>query len=707
MQAIKAFFERYLGSKGSSYERSLFNRTMFLITAALIFALISTIFQGTSIVLLCLLLVFFVALTLVCNRFSLYRVGSLILCITGGLIGLPFIFFATGGIHSGMLAYLLLGVVAISILLTGLRYYVILGLYLSICAACYIISFFLPEMVTSIGSDYAVFVDTVTSFIAAALVITFVIKFQFRQLNEAKEHAESERRLALKASQAKSEFLANMSHEIRTPMNAIIGMTNIGLAATALERKDHSLEQVQIASAHLLEIINDILDFSKMEANKLELSPVTFSLRTLISHIALIIQVRTDERRQNFEIEIADNVPDNLYGDDMRLSQVITNILSNAIKFTPEEGRISLRVFLGTDGDMGVGVGVGVGGVGGGGLDAAGSGAAGSGAESRAMGAGAGGSVGVGGAALGATGLDARGAGGVDAPYTLVFAISDTGIGISEEQMAGLFSAFEQADSSTSRRFGGTGLGLTISKRIVELMDGSIGVKSTLGEGSTFTFSVRMAPAKSPLLEAEGSSTEGGAAGGAVSVGAGAGAAGAGTSAVSVGAAGGAVGAGAAGAGAGSAGATGAGVASGAEASKPTSLTQAKYDFTGRRILLAEDNEINQEIVVALLEPTGLHIDIVSNGAEAVAAFEADPGRYELIFMDMQMPEMDGLEATRRIRASNVPEAQTLPIVAMTANVFREDVEKALDSGMNEHVGKPLDFDVVLNVLARYLGEAR
>jgi CheY-like chemotaxis protein len=225
--------------------------------------------------------------------------------------------------------------------------------------------------------------------------------------------------------------------------------------------------------------------------------------------------------------------------------------------------------------------------------------------------------------------------------------VVDSGIGISAEHQARLFSSFVQADSSTSRKYGGTGLGLAISKNIVEMMGGLIWVESEPGKGSAFTFVV-------PLGKSTGSGGEK-------------------TALVFPG--------------------------SGPEGLPP----ENRKDFSGCRILLAEDVELNREIVLALLEPTRLSVECVENGSMAVRVFNASPEAFDMIFMDIQMPEMDGYEATRAIRASSAPNARTIPIIAMTANVFKEDVEKCLEAGMNGHVAKPLDFEEVLNQLRKHL----
>ena len=383
---------------------------------------------------------------------------------------------------------------------------------------------------------------------------------------------------ALSASRAKSAFLANMSHEIRTPMNAIIGMVAIGKSASDTARKDYCFAKIENASQHLLGVINDILDMSKIEANKFELSPEEFNFEKMIQSAVNVINFRVDEKQQQLAVHIDNAIPKTLIADDQRLTQIITNLLGNAVKFTPEHGFISLdALFFGEENGL----------------------------------------------------------------CTIEIAVSDTGIGISPEQQKHLFNSFAQAESNTSRRFGGTGLGLAISKSIVEMMNGTIRVQSEPGKGSTFSFTVQVkksAPADDTADDPSGI--------------------------------------------------------------KPdiTGL------FEGRRVLLVEDMEINREVVMALLEPTRLEIDCAENGVEAVRKFSGAPEKYGLIFMDVQMPEMDGYEATRRIRALDLPNAKTIPIIAMTANVFREDVEKCMKAGMNSHVGKPLDFDEVLEKLNIYLG---
>jgi signal transduction histidine kinase len=469
-----------------------------------------------------------------------------------------------------------------------------------------------------------------SSLMLVVLILLFIMFWRNRQEGKRLERLVQERTAAAQAaSQAKSDFLSNMSHEIRTPMNAVIGMTTIATNTTDIERKDYALQRIADASRHLLGVVNDVLDMSKIEANKLELSPVKFDFAQVIKRVTDVVSIKFEEKDLRLITTFDETIPSPLMGDDQRLAQVITNLLGNAVKFTPEKGTVRLNVRL-IDADDGRGAGAAT--------DAGGS-YDGSGQD---------------------TGDDSD-------CCTIRVEVADTGIGISEEQRGRLFTSFGQAESSTSRTYGGTGLGLAISKRIVEMMDGTIGVDSTLGVGSTFWFTVTLKRCPNEKVMARPDTPSG-----------------------------------ASGADAGTRDATsGAGTSTSAAADADAGTAS----FKDRRILLAEDVEVNREIVYALLEPTEIEIDSVENGAEAVNAFTEDPGLYDLIFMDVQMPKINGLEATRMIRALDVPQAKTIPIIAMTASVFREDVENCLAAGMNDHVGKPLDFPEVIRKLHIYLDD--
>jgi len=516
---------------------------------------------------------------------------------------------------------------------------------------------------------------------------------------------------AVEASRAKSTFLANMSHEIRTPMNAILGLTHLVRRDAAGPRQIQQLDKIDQAAQHLLGIINDILDFSKIEAGKLTLESADFDFDRVFHNLNELIGPMAQDKGLELVIRIDPAIPTQLRGDRLRLGQVLVNLGSNAVKFT-ERGCVVFRARLLDEDETSLG---------------------------------------------------------------LRFEVSDTGIGLSEEQRGRLFSAFEQADSSTTRKFGGTGLGLAISQRLVSLMGGRIGVDSALAQGSTFWFEVRLAkaPATVPrpraatmpqglailvvddladarealahmlgLFAAEVTTADSGEA--AVACVRAANAAGrpfdvilmdwampgldgieASRRIVALG---------------------------GPVASKIILVTAYSLDWPaarlaeagivnqlnkpvtpsvlhdaileslagracdpavqapppdlsalrGRRILLAEDNPTNQEVALALFEGTGLRVDVANDGIEAVTL--ASTTAYDLILMDIQMPKLDGIAATRAIR--RMPERGTVPILAMTANAFDEDRDACLAAGMNDHVAKPVDPSRLYATLIHWLPEA-
>jgi len=410
----------------------------------------------------------------------------------------------------------------------------------------------------------------------------FMLAGYTRDLREYKRIMEALEEALIQAeagSKAKGDFLSTMSHEIRTPMNAIIGMTAIGKKSRDSKEKDYALTKIEDASTHLLGIINDILDIAKIEANKMELSPIEFEFEKMLTKVIGISNFRIEEKKQTLSVDIDKRIPNIIFGDEQRLTQVITNLMSNATKFTPDGGKIHLEATL----------------------------------------------------------VSER-----NGNCEIRISITDSGIGLSAEQHERMFQAFEQADSGISRQYGGTGLGLVISKRIVELMNGKIWVDSELGKGSKFVFTIK--------------------------------------------------------------------VQHGGKNEKPDQkkieVEEAHSgEFAGKTMLFAEDVEVNREILIALLEDTGITIECAVNGVEAVEMVKKNPAKYDIVFMDVQMPKMSGLEATRCIRAlpSVTKRRNPLPIIATTANVFKSDIEECINAGMDGHLGKPLDFEKVLEILRKYL----
>lgn len=370
---------------------------------------------------------------------------------------------------------------------------------------------------------------------------------------------------AQQASQAKGRFLSRMSHEIRTPLNAVIGMASI--ASMSLDNEEVLCgchKKIDASAKYLLSLINDILDVSRIESGKLELFRQEFLLEEFLADIKGMFALQAQEQQIAFSQESDVTITGQLIGDPLRFKQVVVNLLSNALKFTPEGGAVQLKV-----GELSF--------------------------ENNTV--------------------------------WLEVMVKDTGMGISTEAQCRIFETFEQQDSAITSRFGGSGLGLSISKHIVDLMGGTIAVRSEVGAGSCFVVQVPFAVQKQPRARSAG------------------------------------------------------------EALEP-----ATYDFSGKRVLTVEDNDLNQEILVTLLEARGLVVEVASNGREAVDAIQSHPqGYFDLVLMDICMPVMDGLTATRAIRHLPCANAD-IPIIALSANAFEEDRQRSLESGMDGHVSKPVNM---------------
>lgn len=389
------------------------------------------------------------------------------------------------------------------------------------------------------------------------------------------------------ANLAKSEFLSRMSHEIRTPMNGIVGMSTIAMQnIDNTDKIKDCLEKVIMSSKHLLALINDVLDMSKIESGKVELRHESFNFRAFLQDFENLYGEQAKSKGISYETILASDLEVQIIGDSLRLNQVLSNLLSNALKFTPAKGMIKLRVSK--------------------------------------------------------TGEDQEN-------VYLRFEVIDTGCGIAEENYDKIFESFEHENVDVTYKYGGTGLGLSIVKRFTGLMGGGIHVTSVQGSGSTFTVDLPFGKIK--------------------------------------------------------------------ESGKPTRFSDINgrndlakdcyavdYDFKGKRILLVEDNELNREIAEELIGVTGASVESAEDGVQAVEMFkESAEGYYDLILMDVQMPHMDGYEATRCIRALGRSDAQKVPIFAMTANAFAEDVQKSREAGMNAHISKPLDIRAVYKQMNRYL----
>ncbi len=430
-------------------------------------------------------------------------------------------------------------------------------------------------------ADISSFLDTLSNFLAS------LIQNRNIYLNsEARYVAELEdKNIALnealhqaeEASEAKSRFLSSMSHDIRTPLNAIIGMTSIAKEhIDDKTRVEDCLQKITVSGRHLLGLINDVLDMAKIESGKMTFNPEDLSLTEAVDSVSTIMRIHAKDRSQRYDIKIHDLISDHVVCDSLRLNQVLLNLLSNAIKYTPDGGTVSF--------DLGQK------------------------ASPR----------------------------GDD--YVLTFVtVADTGIGMSPEFLRTIFDAFTREENNGTHKAQGTGLGMAITKSIVDAMGGSIEVESELGRGTTF----------SVILDLKKGSASSGAA-------------------------------------------------------NRQELKMISLD--GMNILLAEDNDINAEIATVILEEDGAKVTRCENGLLAVRCFEeSEPGKYNAILMDLRMPRMDGLEATKTIRSLSRPDAESIPIIAMTADAFADDVHKCLEAGMNAHVAKPIDIDVLKSTLVNLI----
>ena len=430
------------------------------------------------------------------------------------------------------------------------------------------------------GMQTAIYSSLFVSVISALIVILFVVIVKQNGDERRRREQEARVELALRTAEAKSDFLARMSHDIRTPLNAIIGLNYIaGQNESNPAVIDDCVKKLGASADYLLQILNDVLDMSKIGSGKLEISNTPFSMEALLRNLSTMIGPRAQEKGLRYSVDVPTDFGSDFIGDRLRISQVLMNLLTNAVKFTPTGGEVTLHCRVGRI---------------------------------------------------------------LEEQSELIFVVSDTGIGMSEEYMQRLFRPFEQESADTTIQYGGSGLGLSIVQSLLSLMDGTIRVESKKGKGSAFTVGLMLKTAPR------------------------------------------------------------------ANAAEPAEYDSDPDLLKGKHILLAEDNQINRQIAIAILSSMGLTVDTAENGRAALEKFLASaPGTYNAILTDIRMPVMDGYAFAAGVRASEHADARTIPIAALSANAFEEDVAESLKHGMNAHLRKPMEVEEIRRVLTRLLRESK
>ena len=496
-----------------------------------------------------------------------------------------FLFAEGGGVKSGMPVWLTLGIILLCIMTSGWYFKILMPVTVILDVGMLIYAYHHLELFEYDVEEYYYYQDNIIAILTVACVTGMVLKYQQsiedrqkKNIEDAVHSAENEKINAQNANVAKTNFLANMSHDIRTPMNAIVGMTDIArYNIDNAEKVQECLDKITASSTQLLNLLNNILDMSEIEAQDLKLKEIQFNMEELVENVQLVLSHMAQSRRIDFSVKY-DIKDGNLIGDSVRLRQVLMNLISNSIKFTEAFGKVDVNIKQ--------------------------------------------------------TENSRDGYAGFD------FTIEDTGIGMSQEFIENdIFKPFERADTKYVRKSEGSGIGMGITKSIIDAMGASLSIESHLGEGTRFFIHADFKTDHNAENEFK-------------------------------------------------------------HEKDGTDVLNAK----GKNILVVEDNEINMEIIKAILERTEAGLTCAWDAEEAIDIFSASEENYfDLILMDIQMPGMDGYSAAKSIRCMDRKDSTTIPIIAMTANAFAQDVEKALASGMNAHIAKPIDVDELFQKMYHYL----
>lgn len=545
-------------------------------------------YQKDGLLMMVFLWIYLIVMAVLANLYpKKVQLFSSLIIAPVNLIMFPYMFlFADGGgIKSGMPIWMTFGIILVCIMTNGIYFKIILLLSVVVDTSILIYGYFNLELFYNLEGEHYYYWDNLIAILAVSSSIGLILKYQkymegmqARKLEGAMIEAEQEKNNAQKANTAKTRFLASMSHDIRTPMNAIVGMTDI--ARYNIDNQDkvkECLEKINASSTQLLNLLNNILDMSEIEMGELKLKENQFSMEELIENIQVVFAQMARSKKVSFEVDCEmEHV--NLLGDSVRLRQILMNIISNSIKYTEAFGKVNVYIKE--------------------------------------------------------TASDKEGYVAFD------FEVVDTGMGMTKEFIENkLFQPFERAENKAVRKIEGNGIGMSITKNIIDAMGAVISVDSTVGEGSRFLvhadFKEDEKYQNNFVVEKDG---------------------------------------------------------------------VAILDATGMNLLVVEDNEINMEIIKAILERTHVHITCAWDAEEAIDIFsKSQEGHFDLILMDIQLPGMDGYEATRMIRCMERKDALSIPIIAMTANAFAQDVEKAFNAGMNAHIAKPIDVEELFRKMYHFL----
>jgi signal transduction histidine kinase/ActR/RegA family two-component response regulator len=508
------------------------------------------------------------------------KAASIIIISLITMVLLPIMFITGGGVYGGMPSWFVIGIVFTFLLIDGRLCLILAAIQTLLYIGCFTVAYYHPEWITQFPSRSGVFIDAAQSMFIAAFTLGLIMRFQsmaydkaMKKLIDQNRQLEAATDAANAANKAKTEFLSHMSHDIRTPINGIVGMLDIAERNPSdAARQADCLKKIRVSSMHLLSLINDILDISRLESGKVEFAAETFDLKMLVDDCCTIIRENARMKKLSFDLDVSGIVHSCLSGSPLHVRQVIINILGNAIKYNREGGSISFAV---------------------------------------------------------------RELSFANETASVEFRIADTGIGISEEFMKHLFEPFTQETGGARTQFNGSGLGMSITKDLVEQMGGTISAESVQGKGSIFTVVLPFKTGDPAILQIE------------------------------------------------------------EESGKKEDV------LDGMKILLVEDNDLNREIASYILTAGGASVTEAVNGREAVGIFaESDEEEFDVILMDIMMPVMDGLEATRQIRALARKDAGQVKIIAMTANAYQEDVLKAKEAGMDGYLTKPLDSEKMVKMIA-------